>query len=60
MPADNVNVEALTLVVSAAKKHIERMDKIYEDCQPTEEWELLKTAVWMMEQVIEKNDLDKP
>jgi len=47
------NCEALSMVVAAAKKHVEQVERDLGDAAVDEEWELLLTAIWMMEQYIE-------
>jgi len=67
MPANNVNVEALRIVTSAAKDSIFFIEKDIEEDEyngvrkpvvdkAKEDLELLKTCVFMMEQHIERFD----
>ena len=58
MPANNVNCEALRLVLEAAREHVEVVERRNEqrDLDENEDHQLLLSAIWMLEQHVKQFD----
>lgn len=56
MPANNVNCEALRLVVECAKQHVSLMKELGHAQEPKDAWDELETAIWMLERHVRKFD----